>query len=678
MINHGMIEPGRSLTSILSSSQVGRLPAGSVLELRNRNDQPLFRLDESVLSFYPDPSEADQGSATAGGNRTVKDFINTIGSSPAVIVLISTGASNYTDYAVLTDLEIPSNILVYAHHGARFSVPAGVTLTINGCFRAGLYQVFSGDGSIVFGSGAVDKIYASWFGDNTTSTPIQKAVNSLPSDGGEIVFTTAQHTITINNGIGVRIDKNYVRFTSPCKTEFIPYNTDIDGFWFVIGASHVDDSFVKVHDITFDGLKFTGSATSESSTQAAIYSKIPGAEYTPSSDGCSNIRVTNCEIKGFTMSVYLKGAYKAVVDHNEMGDNVYIPDANAGGYCVLAETTYNLKVHHNNFVSGTEDRHAVYVSVDQNKSASPQCKNVEITDNYADWSNTVEGTNGFRNAINVRCVNGIIIKGNIIYGSMQRGIGCDFSDGNGSDYIITDNIITGVRVLAGSTGGGITFIFNDTYNGSHILVKNNILTESPDESTDGFYGVDIAGISDVIVGGNKIVAEANNSVGIIVHDASNVTIEPNDIELNSVARSGIALAATCDNITIHRQDIRNAIISKIETIGSPTLTNIHYAFDLLVNIDSDGSGGITVSEYDGWDWIDSVASETHGCTVTFKPIITEHGSRLIAVPRTSSVKYRYLRSSTDTTQVIGITDINGNHLPLDSNADSFTLIYPAH
>jgi len=42
-------------------------------------------------------------------------------------------------------------------------VEAGYTLTINGSFSAGLYQVFSGDGAVLFTSGAVCEVYPEWW-----------------------------------------------------------------------------------------------------------------------------------------------------------------------------------------------------------------------------------------------------------------------------------------------------------------------------------------------------------------------------------------------------------------------------------------------------------------------------------------------------------------------------------
>lgn len=50
--------------------------------------------------------------------------------------------------------------------GGLLNVATGITITINGCFEAGLYQVFSctGTGKVVFGSGTVSQVYPEWWG----------------------------------------------------------------------------------------------------------------------------------------------------------------------------------------------------------------------------------------------------------------------------------------------------------------------------------------------------------------------------------------------------------------------------------------------------------------------------------------------------------------------------------
>lgn len=81
------------------------------------------------------------------------------------------------------NLTVNSNISLISFKQGLISIDTGKTLTINGPFEAGLYQVFTGAGTVSFGSGAVKEVYAEWWGavaddstDNTTA--LQAALNS--------------------------------------------------------------------------------------------------------------------------------------------------------------------------------------------------------------------------------------------------------------------------------------------------------------------------------------------------------------------------------------------------------------------------------------------------------------------------------------------------------------------
>jgi hypothetical protein len=69
-------------------------------------------------------------------------------------------------YDIASDLTVPANITLKPARGAVFAVATGKTLTINGPFQAGPYQVFSctGTGKVVFGAGAVKEVYPEWWG----------------------------------------------------------------------------------------------------------------------------------------------------------------------------------------------------------------------------------------------------------------------------------------------------------------------------------------------------------------------------------------------------------------------------------------------------------------------------------------------------------------------------------
>jgi len=107
---------------------------------------------ETVKKFitdyhFPDSSETDQG--VNGNGFSIKDCIDSIGSKKGTIYLKHDSDADTTIYTVSTDLAIPENICFIVENGAIVTVEDGNTLTINGAFEVGLYQVFSGSGDII-------------------------------------------------------------------------------------------------------------------------------------------------------------------------------------------------------------------------------------------------------------------------------------------------------------------------------------------------------------------------------------------------------------------------------------------------------------------------------------------------------------------------------------------------
>jgi hypothetical protein len=93
-------------------------------------------------------------------------------------------------------------------YGATLSIDSGKTLTINGPLEAGLYQIFSGSGTVSFGTGALDRVYPQWWGGpdiadgSTDATPsIQLAEDALETmtDEGTLYFPPGKYAITHSN-----------------------------------------------------------------------------------------------------------------------------------------------------------------------------------------------------------------------------------------------------------------------------------------------------------------------------------------------------------------------------------------------------------------------------------------------------------------------------------------------
>lgn len=133
--------------------------------------------------YYPDYNEADQGAT--GSGKSAKAYIDTIAANNATLIFRNNSGAATTTYTFSTSETVPSNINKVIEKGAILSIVAAQTLTINGPFDAGLYQVFSGAGSVVFGTATVQAANATWWGLATgaaaaiNSTALKAAIDSL-------------------------------------------------------------------------------------------------------------------------------------------------------------------------------------------------------------------------------------------------------------------------------------------------------------------------------------------------------------------------------------------------------------------------------------------------------------------------------------------------------------------
>lgn len=122
----------------------------------------------------------------------IADALTQLGSTQATLVVNA-------DTTVSTAVTIPSTLSVAVTNGGKFTKSGSGTVTINGPFEAGLYQVFSG-----FAAGDVTGLlvsYPEWFGatgdDSTDSTTaIASAISSLRAGGGTVFFSPGAYRFT--------------------------------------------------------------------------------------------------------------------------------------------------------------------------------------------------------------------------------------------------------------------------------------------------------------------------------------------------------------------------------------------------------------------------------------------------------------------------------------------------
>jgi hypothetical protein len=102
------------------------------------------------------------------------------------------------EYAITADRTVTTNVTV--PKGVTYAVAEGVTLTFSGSFSAGLYQVFTGTGTVAFGAGAVKECCAAWFG--TGAAAEAKARTAIAST----TWPTVYQRVTLFYGTGAPPD----------------------------------------------------------------------------------------------------------------------------------------------------------------------------------------------------------------------------------------------------------------------------------------------------------------------------------------------------------------------------------------------------------------------------------------------------------------------------------------
>lgn len=154
------------------------------------------KIDSDQLGSIVNVNATDHGDASEVGS--LKYVCDLLGSESKTITL------EKGTYSVGTSFTIPSNVAIRMNNGAILEVATGVTLTINGPFEAGSYQVFDcvGTGAVTFGSGSVSEVYPEWWGENITpgatdmTAAVQTAINTLKTKGGIVKFQSTQYALT--------------------------------------------------------------------------------------------------------------------------------------------------------------------------------------------------------------------------------------------------------------------------------------------------------------------------------------------------------------------------------------------------------------------------------------------------------------------------------------------------
>jgi len=477
---------------------------------------------------FPDYNEADQG--VTGSNKSAKAYIDTISTDSASLLFCHNSGSATTTYTFSTDETIPANINVIIENGAIISIDSAKTLTINGSFNAGSYQVFSGDGNVAMG-GMNQPVKSSWF------ATLEKAQES---DASHLII---DDDYTLSSEVDFDQDETTIEFISSNKITLV---ANLHGAITLSGDNnklirpymegpgtytHTGGNRYAMVEVTGEDCEVTGGVFLEPETTAVLmntctggyiaYNLIMGGD---TANGGSyehqGIRVANC-----TKVHLFRNRIRANASNGVCSQGIYLgndsvstddDDGETGHYnrdCIIEK----------NVITETLD-HPIYDGASyRNQFLGNVCKytdgGIVVTQLDEDnpsiiIGNQVFNTSAGRTGINIRDGVGTVIKGNVISNAGGHGIQLTRQISSG---IIDRNIIQGNQIIK-ATDYGIQFGYNNdgvlATSMSKNIIDSNVIIDCGGENDRGIF-----------IGNTNIDSDDNHITNNFVDDAGYIGID---------------------------------------------------------------------------------------------------------------------------------------------------------
>lgn len=420
-------------------------------------------------------------------------------------------------------LTIPADRSIDCVKGGSIGVNASHTLTVNGPFSAGLYQVFPGAGNVVFGDGSIETDFPQWWGGNTAAN-INKAINAFPHTTCPGVYDLETQVLPISFTT-LKGHRGSTVFRRPTGVSYTGYSDA-----FMVGfSSHGTGNYtartnVTIEDIIVDGNSYNGT---DSGALSGIYLHSG-----------SKLRVQGCAVKnlgrtadfGLSSGIVLSWTKGAVVEDCDVFDNTG-DGINAYAYNISGLITGNRA--HNNGVAGIEleGRIGENYTLARNKS-------MVISDNLvyencgSPWGS---GGVSYGHGILVDWSDNIVIKGNAVYNNVipvwagaVTLLGCTHVT------VTVNSIHDNIQGEAGAGGYGIAVISQyNVYNDAGVNKDINIINNPMVGNKNGIL---IEDALDVLVAENTIERTNDFSDGILikaVYVGSHATVRDNTIKAYS-------------------------------------------------------------------------------------------------------------------------------------------------
>lgn len=500
-----------------------------------------------------------------------------IGSTPTKLILDVPYTTN--------TLTTPSTLQLEAELLGIGTINSGKSLTINGPFSAGLYQVFAGSGAVT----GLKEAKPEWWGVDGTDDHVQinKALGAAKTGLLSKKYTVAATgtSITMNPGnrlIGVDSAEIY--------SDAVPNNTA--NIYVVMVPSGADGC--EISGIAFRG---NGSTAAGNSYPSAI--RVEKADYTSihnnSFDGISwGVSISDADGVGASNPIGTK------ITNNTFYDMTG-PVADKGGYGVLCTFNDSTIITNNNF-EGTS-RHCIYLSAATRRAnvSGNICKGSEYAP-ISLFAGTTVGNEVYDNVITgnqfiglgtaLANSHGIPMTGNIYNNTISNNIvknarnyGLMMQAASATQYP-HDNVISG-NIIVGSQSFGMSID-----DGVNNLFSGNIIKDNGADGT-ALYEVFIGKTSVTGAGYNKLVGNKITPSGAAIRYSVVVGANSNynDLTGNTMTPGTFGIVddlsgttkITADNPGIQTV-IYGATVSLDPTLGE--LVDITLTGNITIGIDS--------------------------------------------------------------------------------------------
>jgi parallel beta-helix repeat protein len=342
---------------------------------------------------------------------SINAAVTAIGSTQTTLVV--------TEAETLADnLIIPSTLNLLILKGGSIVKASTYTLTINGQFEAGLYQVFEDfdAGDITFD--LIKEVYPEWWAENTTpgTTDMTDEINTCVATGKECVLTDSVYLVSspinlVSNAVisGKGIGNTIIRQKANANTNVI------------YGLEKTD--FV-IRDLSIDGNK-DNNPTGDNGISLYDCTRFI----------IERVESYNNKLKGFVLAdACTDGIFLNVEAHNNSQDGITFASGTSSGKLCERNSIVNSNLHDNTIYG------IGLVTPDTNYL---QTQNILIQ------GNTIKDNGSY--GIEVFGAEGPRIIGNHIEGSGNHGI--DLGSISNSAYMVTNAVITGNIVKNGATTG---------------------------------------------------------------------------------------------------------------------------------------------------------------------------------------------------------------------------------